>query len=227
MQNRYQWMRRLAALPAILLGLAIALTVYWLRDAFEKPPQTKKVVQQITVIQPPPPLPPEPPPPEEEIREQPMEETQAENEPEPEPEAPAEEQDDTPAGEELGLDADGSAGGDAFGLAARKGGHSLLGGGGGGNASIWYGGQVVRAVENSMQSALADTPAAGADYAVVVDIWIGSDGRMSRGELAGTSGNAEVDRALRQTLSRLRLSIGKAPPASMPQPVRIRLASRN
>jgi outer membrane biosynthesis protein TonB len=222
MKNQYLWLRRVPVLMGIVLVLLLVLALYLLKDKFQKPPQTKKMVQQITMIQPPPPPPPEPPPPEQDIKEEKVEEPQSEPELEPEP---APEQADQPPAEELGLDADGTAGSDGFGLAAHKGGRSILGGGGG-NASIWYGGQVIRHVEDGMQRLLADTPAMNADYSVTVEVWISLDGLISRSELSAGSGKPEVDQAIRNALSKLRASIGKSPPDSMPQPIRIRLSSR-
>ncbi|MCQ8105765.1 energy transducer TonB [Methylomonas sp. SURF-2] len=221
MNKKYAWLRRLPVLLGVALTLLVVIAVYLLQDLFERPPQTKKVVQQITMIQPPPPPPPpEVKPPEPEVEEEKIEEPEPEPEPEPAPEEAAE-----PAGEELGLDADGSAGADGFGLAARKGGASLLGGGGG-NAIVWYGGQIKRQVEDALQSLLAGTAAMKEDYNVVLSVWVGADGRISRSELVSGSGKADVDQALRDALSRLRAGIGKAPPENMPQPVRIRLVSR-
>lgn len=222
MTNKYAWLRRLPVLLGIGLALLTALGVWWLAGKFEKPPQTKKVVQQITMIQPPPPPPPPPEqkPPPEEIKEEKIEQP----EPEPEPE-PAPEQDEAPPAEELGLDADGAAGSDGFGLAARKGGRSILGGGGG-NAILWYGGQIQRQVENGLQGLLADSAASQAGYSVILEVWVGADGRISRSELSGGSGKAEVDQAIRAALPRLRASVGRPPPENMPQPIRIRLTSR-
>lgn len=222
MKSKTVWLRRLPVLMGIAVVLLLVLAVYLLKDQFQKQPQTKKMVQQIAMIQPPPPPPPEQKPPEQEIKEEEIEEAQSEPEPEPEP---SPEQADEPPAEALGLDADGTAGNDGFGLAAHKGGRSILGGGGG-NASIWYGGQVSRYVEDGMQSLLADTPAMNAEYLVTVDVWISPDGRISRSELSSGSGKADVDQALRGALARLRASIGKPPPDSMPQPIRIRLSSR-
>ena len=48
---------------------------------------------------------------------------------------------DAPPGDELGLDAEGGAGSDGFGLRAKKGGRGLIGGG---DRNRWYEGQVQR-----------------------------------------------------------------------------------
>ncbi len=222
MEKKFAWLRRLPVLLGIGAVLLIAVGIFVLKDLFPKPPHAKKVAQQITMLQPPPPPPPEVKPPEPEIKEEKIEEPQPEPEPEPEP---SPEESNEPPAEELGLDADGAAGSDGFGLAARKGGRSILGGGGG-NAIIWYGGQVKRLLEEDLQSALADTPAMKASYSVVVNVWIGQDGRISRAELSNGSGQTDVDQAIRIALPKVQASLDKAPPESMPQPIKIRLTSR-
>ena len=223
MKTKFVWLRRWPVLLGIVLSLLVLIAIWVLKDKFQKPPQTKKVVQQITMIQPPP---PPPPPPEVKPPEPEVEEKIEEPEPEPEPEPAPEEAEPAPAGEELGLDADGTAGADGFGLAARKGGQSILGGGGGGNAVIFYGGQVKRQIEDGLQSLLADTPAGHASYSVLVHVWVSADGRISRSELMDSSGDAAVDQALRDALPRLPPSVGKPPPPNMQQPVKFRLRSR-
>ena len=221
MEKKFAWLRRLPVLLGIGAVLLITVGIFVLKDLFPKPPHAKKVVQQITMLQPPPPPPPEIKPPEPEIKEEKIEEPLPESKQEPEP---APEESNEPPAESLGLDADGSAGADGFGLAARKGGHSILGGGG--NAIIWYGGQIKRLLEDDLQSALADTPAMKANYTVVVSVWIDQDGRISRSELANGSGQAEVDKAISEALQKAHVGLNKAPPEAMPQPIKIRLTSK-
>ncbi|WP_020483010.1 TonB C-terminal domain-containing protein [Methylomonas sp. MK1] len=224
MNNKYAWLRRLPVLLGMGLSLLILLAVWLLQDKFHKPPQTKRLMQQITMIQPPAPLPPEQQPAQtEEVKEEVLDVPEPAPEPEPSPEP---ESDQAPPAEELGLDADGTAGSDGFGLAAHKGGRSILGGGGGGNAILWYGGQIQRQVENGLQGLLADTAASRAGYSVILEVWVGADGGISRSELSGGSGKTDVDLAIRAVLPRLRASIGRPPPENMPQPIRIRLNSR-
>lgn len=223
MKIKYAWLRRWPALSGIGLSLLLLLAVWLLKDKCQKPPHTKKLVQQITMIQPPPPPPPPPEqkPPEPEVKEQKIEEPEPEPEPEPSPEKA-----DEPPAEELGLDTDGTAGSDGFGLAAHKGGRSILGGGGGGNASLWYGGQVSRQLEAGMQKLVAEDPVLKTDYTVIVDVWVDQDGRITRSELAVGSNQPDVDRVIRNALPKLKVRIGKPPPENMPQPIRIRLISR-
>jgi hypothetical protein len=225
MNNKYKWLRRLPVLLGLALSLLILLGVYFMKDKFHKPPQLKKVVQQITMIPPPappPPLPQEQKPQEPEVKEEKINE--AEPIPEPEP-APVPDQSKQPTPAELGLDAEGVAGADDFGLAAHKGGNSLLGGGGG-NAILWYGGQIQRQLEEGLQSLLADTAAMKSDYSVIIEVWVDTDGHINRSELASGSGKANVDQAIREALPDLSLSIGKQPPENMPQPIKVRLTAR-
>ena len=226
MNQKHLWLRRLPMIIGVVLSLLIAVGVYFLKDQLDKGPQTKRTIQQITVVPPPPPPPPPPvqKPPEPEVKEEKIEEPPPEPESEQEPE-PAPEAADEPAGDTLGIEGEGGAGGDAFGLAARKGGRALLGGTPG-SAIHWYGGQIKRVLEEELPTHLADTHARKHSYSVVLHIWVGPDGRISRAELASGSGKPEVDEALRAALPKLRSALPKAPPANMPQPIKLRLNSR-
>ena len=96
-------------------------------------------------------------------------------------------------------------------------------GGGGGNAMIYYGQQMQREIAEALQRTLGEK-ARGKRYTVIASIWVGADGGISRAELSSGSGVAEVDEALREALSGLRLRL-KAPPENMPQPVKVRIRS--
>ena len=63
MKNK-PWLKYLPLIGGGLLVLIVAIIVYVFRDAFEKPAQSKKQVQQVSVVRPPPPPPPPPPKPE-------------------------------------------------------------------------------------------------------------------------------------------------------------------
>jgi protein TonB len=104
----------------VVVLILISAMVWFVRDFMantkQKPART---VQNITVIRPPPPPPPpeeKPPPPPPDKLDEPL----PQKEPEPSPDnAP------TPS-QQLGLDADGAAGDDGFGLAARRGGDLVV-----------------------------------------------------------------------------------------------------
>lgn len=174
-------------------------------------------VQQISIVQPPPPPPPppkmeEPPPPE-------MEEVDIQ-EPEPEPIA-----DDAPAdeplpGDDLGLDADGVAGSDGFGLKARKGGRALIGGG---DRNKWYAGLI----QAELQAMLAgiDEIRRGR-YNVTLRIWIDAEGRVEKAEVLRGTGDSALDGSIREALVS-GAPLSRAPPEDLPQPVRLRISSRS
>lgn len=212
-------LRRLARWWPALAGVAvlaiIAFGIDALRDNFQKPAQPKKQVQQVTMIAPPPP----PPPPPEQLPPPPEEPEQKLEEPAPEPE-PAPEA----ASSELGVDADGTAGADGFGLVGRKGGQALIGGGSG-NAIIWYGQKLSSAIADAVREALADA-AKGRKFQALLNVWLDGTGALQRAELAAPTGDREVDAALATALAELRVPLALAPPANMPQPVKIRIDNR-
>src|SRR5262249_25453955 len=123
-------------LPVMLLGLAVMSlgvgAVALVRGFLHSTPlPPKQQIQEVHLIRPPPPppdLPPPPPPPPDEKVDVP----DPQDKPDPTP------SNKPPPGEQLGLDAEGTAGGDEFGLAAHKGGRDLLASGG--SAYAWYSG---------------------------------------------------------------------------------------
>jgi len=195
--------------PALIGAGAFALVRSFLNSA---PGQPKKIVQEIKVIRPPPPapdLPPPPPPPEEKV-----DIPDPQHPPDPTP------SDEPPPGEQLGLDAEGSAGGDAFGLLGRKGGRDLLASGG--SAFAWYAGLI----KNEILERLSDeTQARTGQYAMVVRVWVREDGTIERIRVAESSGNATRDRAVEAALARI-TRLSQAPPADMPEPISLRIVSR-
>lgn len=216
-------------IPVVGAGVIVALIGgggYWVvqnvsTDGPPKPPKTP----EISLVKPPPPPPPEPemqkqePPPEPEMEEEKVEM----QEPEPIPdEIPDEISEAPPPGTELGLDAEGGAGGDAFGLVGRKGGRGLIGGSGSGSRFGWYAGIIQRDIQTHLSGLEAVRER---EYTVVVKLWLGKDGSVRSTVLERGTGDPETDEALREALSRgFRLS--EAPPGDLPQPVRLRISSR-
>jgi protein TonB len=216
-------LKYLPALGGLGVIILVAILVYVFRELFDKPAQSKKQVQQISVVQPPTPPPP-PPKPEikpPEVKEEKM--PDPETEPEPEPEAPEPDQEPAEApGDQLGVDAEGGAGSDGFGLVGKKGGSGLIGGGGG-NAIIWYGQHVQRELTDELHKTLRDR-ARQTKYTAVLHVWIKPDGNIDRVELVNSSGTAEIDEALKLAISQVRGRF-KPPPERMPQPLKIRIRS--
>ncbi len=202
-----------------LLVILIGLMVWFVRSMLsDSKPVRRQVIQQISLLKPPPPPPPKPEekPPEPEIK---KEEVKIDQPKQPD-EAPKPADSEPPAGKNLGVDADGAAGGDNFGLAGRKGGRDLLGGVGGKYAGF------SNLLRQQIQAALAkDKQLRAEDYKVVVKLWLARDGSVERYELGGTTGNPDTDKAISRALARLP-PMQESPPEDMPQPVKLRVTSR-
>ncbi|HZF25295.1 MAG TPA: TonB C-terminal domain-containing protein [Steroidobacteraceae bacterium] len=213
MKHSRSLLQRLGVALGVLLFATTAggAIVYFIKSIISgTPAPVKQIVQEVRIIRPPPPPPEEPPPPEvqDEVKV-----------PEPE-EQPQDANNDPPPGEQLGLDAEGTTGGDDFGLMARKGGRDLLATNGG--AFAWYTGQLKNAILERLQD---NKRLRGGSYSVVVRLWLKADGGIERVQLASSTGSDEIDQAIEGALSNL-TRVAQAPPLEMPQPVSLRIVSR-
>lgn len=199
----------------LMVVVVSGLMVYFVKGFLDTPATTpKKSVQQITLLTPPPP-PPQEKPPEPEV-----EEKVEIEEPEPLDEMPEEAADEAPAGEELGVDAEGGAGGDGFGLIGRKGGRGLLEGSG--DPFNYFGSQLSRRIEDALLD-VEDLRKRG--YSVVLEVWVGTDGRVTRARLVSSTGNRETDALMNEAILQAQ-AVAQAPPPGMPQPIRLRVSSQ-
>ncbi|MEQ8234266.1 MAG: energy transducer TonB [Gammaproteobacteria bacterium] len=180
-------------------------------------PPRQPEIQEISVVVPPPPPPPPPEmekPPEPEIEEVDV------PEPEPEPVDDIAESDEPPPSEDLGLDAEGVAGSDGFGLKAKKGGRGLIGGGG--DREAWY----AQRLEKDIEAALArDAGLRKSEFSVTIRLWIAATGAVTESELVRGTGNADLDQAIELAL-RTQARVREVPPVDM-QPITLRIMSRS
>jgi len=173
---------------------------------------TKPVVQQIQLIRPPPPPPPPetpPPPPEEKV-------TVQDPQPKPDP-TPS---NDPPPSQQLGLDTEGGAGGDAFGLVGNKGGRDITATGG--SAFAWYAGLLKDQILAELSQ---DKNVRSGNYRISLKVWMGDDGSIKRTEIVRGSGDADRDRAIESDLQRLK-RIPQARPIGMPDVVSFEVVAR-
>jgi periplasmic protein TonB len=212
-----KWKRHLPKLlgTAVVVGVGLGVLSLISRFLNAEPVGLKKQVHTITLLKPPPPPPPPPKiekPPEPEVKEK-------LDLPEPEQlEDLPDQADEAPAGDLLGLDAEGGAGGDAFGLIGRKGGRGLLSG----DPFLVYASQLQKRIED----ALLDTDTIRKkSYSVVARIWVAPDGSIRRAELSSSSGDDVIDGKLVDVINRLQ-ALAEAPPEGMPQPIKLRITSR-
>jgi protein TonB len=209
-QRRY--LPRLAG--AVVAVLLIAGFVWFVRTMMSaKSGKPERQIQTVQIIRPPPPPPPDQPPP-------PPPEKTEEQLPKDKPEQPPPDDQPPPAGP-LGLDAEGSAGDDAFGLAARAGGGDLVGGNGGA-VFAWYTNRLKDAVLGKLS---ADRRVGSKRFSVSVQVWIEPDGRIRQVKLVSTSGDGALDKVIESDLASLS-GTSESPPLEMPQPVRLQIVSR-
>lgn len=215
----YTWFARIAL--GVVLVAFVGMVAWGALSLIGDTKTSKKRVVNITLVALPPPPPPPPPPPEEKLPEPEVKEEVKLPEPE---QQQAEEA--APASEELGLDAEASGSGDSFGLAAKKGGKDItqLGGPLTVNRAqfAWFTGLVQGQLQEQLHK---NAKLRRADYRIVVRVWFTDDGRIDHYELVGSSGNAEIDRNLKLAMEEMP-RLKQAPPADMPQPVKLRVTSR-
>ncbi len=214
-----------AKLKSYLIGgaglLVLTILIFGLIRYFEnreQPQKRERKIQAITMVKPPP---PPPPPPKVEKPPEPEPEQKIEQQSEPEPEELPEVADEPPAGD-LGLDAEGSAGSDGFGLAARKGGKGLFGGGNG-SPFAWFG----NLIKNDIQELISGNEDLRAkDYSIVVKLWLENDGSVKRFELASSSSDPDIDSLLKKIIGSY-VKVGQPPPPGMEQPVKLQITSKS
>jgi protein TonB len=174
--------------------------------------KTTRTVEVVQIIRPPPPPPEQPPPPP------PPPEKAPEPLPKDVPEPQPEQQPDQAPQQPLGIDAEGSAGGDAFGLAARAGGSDLIGGTGTAPFA-WY----TNRMRDAIKDKLSESPCAkSVKGSVSTRVVVGADGRVKQIKLTSTSGNAQLDQCVDKALASI-TTLGDAPPPGMPEQVNLRV----
>jgi len=175
-----------------------------------KSSKPSRQVQVVQVIRPPPPPPDQPPPPPPEKTDEPL----PKDEPTPEPDQQPDQAEQQP----LGVDSEGSAGGDAFGLAARKGGSDLIGGTGSAPFA-WYTNRMRDTIKDKLSAAPCTKSAKGS---VTTRLVVAADGRVRQAKLTSTTGNAKIDECVVKVLESI-TSIGDSPPPGMPEQVSLRV----
>lgn len=203
------------------LLLLVAATLM-LMKFLSGPPAKPNGVRQVALIkQPPPPPPPKPPekPPEPPKVKEEVKIDEPKDEPKPdEPKAA----DDKPASDKpLGVDAEGGAGSDGFGLAGNKGGRDFLGTGGG-SGGAYYSGLLQRQFFEALSR---NRKVLKEEFRVVVKVWLGDDGRVQKADIVSGSGDAKVDDLIQITLLDM-TPLKDVPPSSM-RPMQLRLSNRS
>ena len=110
-----------------------------------------------------------------------------------------------------------------------------IGGGSGGNGRIggtgrkgggskW--GYYAAKVQTSVKDALGrNSSTRSATFSMQVRIWADSNGRITRAQLVGSSGNPAVDQSIKNQVL-VGLQLPEPPPAGMPMPINMRISAR-
>jgi len=203
--------------------LAVAALLAGCADEPEKPRKvaTVKLLPDTPPPPPPPPKPDETPPP-------PKAQDKPEARPEPKP------ADATPQA----LKSDEAAGaGPGSGLAAGnvtqdyQGGPVIAGSGSGNAGALAANRMAATAWANATTRSLneflqREAQLKSSEYRLLVNLWLHADGRIERVDLLGSSGNPQIDDALRTALQRFP-GTQVPPPQALPQPLRLQLSNRN
>jgi protein TonB len=209
--------------PVVCAVVAVGLLVLVVRNLLESGSARSAPVQAVTLLEPPPP-----------VAQTPEEAQESIERPEQlevgEWIAASELAETSPiaADDVLGVDETGVAGSDAFGLAGKPGGRELLlatrtANDSAQRAELWT---FAAQLEDELERELARFPELRRrSYTVQVEVWVAATGVIEKVALARTSGDDRLDDRVRDSLLRI-APVVRAPPASMPQPIRLRLTSR-
>jgi periplasmic protein TonB len=220
-QQRRSLLRYGAALA--LIAVLIGGVVYFFSGHDDLPPPHQLREFTVVNIVPPPPPPPPPPMPEQKMVEQPKM-----AEPEFKEDKPVEKPRDEPIKDAknseppgpLSLDAKAVGPGDLFNLGSKPGG-SPYGGGGGGSRWGWYASIVQAQIEAALRG---NSRTRNATMRVEIRLWADATGRVSRIQLVSSTGDAELDAAIRDNVLG-GLMLREPPPRDMPMPMITRVTA--
>jgi protein TonB len=199
--------------------------VFWFVGHDDMPPPHQ--VREITIVNVVPPPPPPPPPPmieQPKIIDQPkmidqeIEREKPADKPKDEPVKDA--KNDEPPGP-LSLDAKALGPGDLFNLGSKPGGSPYGGGGGSGSRWGWYASIVQSQIEAALR---ANNKTRNATMQVEIRLWADGSGRVSRIQLVSSTGDAELDAAIRNDVLS-NLTLREPPPKDMPMPMLTRVTA--
>jgi outer membrane biosynthesis protein TonB len=136
---------------------------------------------------------------------------------------PKDSKDDAPPPGPLALDAKADGPPDNFNLGSNPGGRGLLGGGGGGGSRWgWYASIVQQQIEAALR---ANPKTRFAVMQMQLRLWADASGRIVRVQLGSSTGNLEVDAAIRDEVL-ARIVLREPPPRDMPMPMVTRVSAR-
>ena len=203
-----KWLQRTGLAVAgvmLLVGLGMVM-----QSLMSGQPAQKKRATTINIMVPD--APPPPPPPKVQPPEQPKEVRLVQPKPQAAPPTPS-----------ASLKMEGAAGDGGSPFAAGSVSKDYIGGKVDMSTYAWYTGQISVRIEEALA---AQKELAKAQYRLIVHVWLARDGTVERAELQGSSGDRMIDNIIRKALTELG-ALSEGPPADMPQPVKLRITSKN
>jgi TonB family protein len=209
--QREGWRRWRGRLTVAVVVLAAAWLVWMLAGHQVGVRRSAPRIATIT------PLPPPPPPPKEKPPEQKKVDETKQEVPKPaEPLKPVEAPKQAPdLAKQITINGPAQAGADSFNIGAGDGG-GMVGSGGDGGGGSSYEQYLGYALQEAIQH---DDRTRRLVFDVHVNLWLSSDGGVTRVELVSSSGVASTDRALADVLRGVR--IDTPPPPNLSMPVRV------
>lgn len=182
-----------------------------------------KAVHTITLLKPPPPTKVEKPP-EPEVKQEKPQETQVIQQDIPDSKS---DKNEPPPGDQLGLDAEGGAGGDAFGLVGRKGGRALVGSdpNGGPQGLLQRYAGYNRSIQEEIHKVFARGNIPSGDLQTIVVLQLDDNGTLVRYRIYRSSGSEQMDSAVSRALGLIK-RFNEPPPEGMPRVLRVEISSR-
>jgi len=222
-------------IPGMVIALLLTGILFLVKVFLSPDTGHRKDQVAVTLLKPPPPpeqkeKPPEPEPPKELPKENIVtpNEAQQQNQQDQNDDSP-------PPGADLGVDAEGGAGGDSFGLVGKKGGRAITLGGGGGNGGVsrlslltkfgWYTSKLQDELKQQMRKHLDQNGGAPkGKYQATVHIVLDPQGVVLNYRIVASSGNDKIDDAINLSLPSMRIS--PPPPEGMPRSMTLRVSSQ-
>jgi TonB family protein len=213
------------AVAFCFVGASVFIIKLLLSDDSQK---RKRQIQMVTLLKPPP-----PPKIKEKLPEPEIKKKEEIIEPEPE-ETPPEDmkdmaEDEMPEGDELGLDSEGSAGSDGFGLKGKKGGRALIGGDLSEKSLIrkysWYIRLIQEEIRKTVKTYLEQNGGIPeGNLKTLVKIILDETGNIVDFSIFGSSGNHRMDNAVKQALKMAQ--VNNPPPKRMPKSIKLKITSK-
>jgi periplasmic protein TonB len=220
-------------IPGMVIALLLTGILFLVKIFLAPDTGHRKDLVAVTLLKPPPPpepkeKPPEPEPPKEQPKENIVTPDEVQQQQDQNDDSP-------PPGADLGVDAEGGAGGDSFGLVGKKGGRAITLGGGGGNGGVgrlsllakygWYTSKIQDELKQQMRKRLdqnGGTPKG--KYQATVHIVLDPQGVVLNYRIVASSGNDKIDEAIKLSLPGMRVS--QPPPEGMPRSMTMRVSSQ-